>query len=256
MSDPIYALCKMSCFGDYRYYLVTVAGEEFSCGFEFPETASFFGNSISGPYEGEADLMVTKSMWETWTKTIGPRDTRNEYNAIAYCISEKLLLHGCCVIHAAAIRYNEEAYLITAPPGVGKSTQVKTLMELYPNEFEVISGDRPVIETKEEGVVVHPSPWNGKENWFGGMSAPLKAVIILSRGDNNSIIPLSARRSAAKLFAALFQTSEDEEMIKRSARIVESIIKNSAVYQMINGGVPDSSRMLYDKVFMGGRNEL
>lgn len=232
---------------EHNYFKLTLADVTVGCSFEFPETHRYFGDYVSGPFPGEG-LRLSPEERAAWEKNIASMDAYNEYSAFTLPISAELMKHGRCVMHAAAFRFRGRAYLIAAPSGVGKSTQVRTLSQLYPGEFSVISGDRPVLEAKDDEVVVHPSPWNGKEGWHGAGKAPLAGIILLNRGETNGIRRLSAREAAARVFAAIFQNAENEENIKRAASFAERMIKSAPVWEFENGGVPDSSRLLYEKV--------
>ena len=235
------------------HYRLNLAGISLPCTFTFPDCAGYFGAYCTGPVPGPGSVAVSEQYWEDWVRHIGPRDGCNEYSAFAAVASQELLDFRRCVIHAAAIRWRDQAYLIAAPSGVGKSTQVKTLQTLYPGEFTVISGDRPVLELREDGsVIAHPSPWNGKEGWCGAGAASVAAVILLERGAENKLQRLSVRQAAAPVFAALLQTADSESSIRKVAAFESELLQRVPVWQMVNAGVPDSSRILYESVMQGG----
>ena len=193
---------------------------------------------------------MTDAIWSFWTEKIGPRNAYNEYSAFSYSVSDALLGMDFCIMHAAALRRGDKAYLITAPSGVGKSTQVRTLTELYPDEFTVISGDRPVLEAKDDGTVfVHPSPWNGKEGWAGAGPAPLSGIIMLERGEENRVVQIAAKQAAVNIFTAIFQTAENEGNVLAAAAFAEKLLNCASVWRFTNAGVPDSTRLLYETLF-------
>lgn len=235
-------------------YKLTLAGAEVGCSFEFPDTHFYFGGYVSGPYPGEG-LRLSRELRDSWEKSIAAMDAFNEYSAFTTPVSDALMREGRCIMHAAAFRFRDKAYLIAAPSGVGKSTQVRTLSELYPGEFSVISGDRPVLEATEDEIVVHPSPWNGKEGWRGADKAPLAAIILLKRGETNAVRELSVRNAAARVFASIFQSAETEESIRRTAAFAELLLKRAPVWEFENGGVPDSSRLLYEVVLKEAKQD-
>lgn len=232
---------------EQHFFELTLAGATVGCSFEFPETFRYFGNYVNGPFPGEG-LRLSPETRAAWERTVAPMDAFNEYSAFTVPVSEALMEQGRCVMHAAAFRFRGRAYLIAARSGVGKSTQVKTLMELYPGEFSVISGDRPVLEAVEEGIIVHPSPWNGKEGWHGAEKAPLAAMILLRRGEVSSIERLPAKKAAAPVFSSLFQSAESVERVRRTAAFADRILRTAPVWGFENGGVPDSTRLLYETV--------
>lgn len=238
---------SMEGIKEQKLYWLTLADVTVGCSFEFPETFRCFGNYVSGPYEGEG-IKIGDELRSLWERNVAPMDAFNEYSAFTVPVSDELLKARRCIMHAAAFRFEGRAYLIAAPSGVGKSTQVRTLMELYPGEIAVISGDRPVLEATEDGIMVHPSPWNGKEGWCGAEAAPLAAVILLKRGEESELNRISARKAAAAVFSSLFHDPGTEEGIQRTAEFADRLLKAAPVWEFVNGGVPDSSRMLYEKV--------
>ena len=233
---------------EHKVYSLTLAGVTVGCSFMFPDTFSFFGRYITGCGWGNG-IRLSPEDRASWEKNIGPMNALSEYSAFTAPISDVLMGFDRCIIHAAAFRFRDKAFLIAAPSGVGKTTQVKTLSELYPGEFSVISGDRPVLEFADDGeVIAHPSPWNGKEGWCGAEAAPLAAIILLKRGDQSSVGKVSAKDAAVRIFTSVFQSADDEECVKRTAYYSDRLLKAAPVWEFVNGGVPDSSRMLYEKV--------
>ena len=235
-------------------YRMTIADVTLDCSFIFPETASCFGSWCRGPYLGSKDIpvMISETYLQSWEDSFGPIDANAERSAFAAVASEALLDHDRFLMHAVAVRRQDKAYLITAPSGVGKSRQARTLRELYPGEFSIICGDRPVIEDRgEEGYMVHPSPWNGKEGWHGAGAAPLSAIICLRRGEENRIERLPTRKSAALVYSAVIQTAESEEKVRRIAEITAGILEKTPIWRLTNKGVPDSTRLLYETVIKG-----
>ena len=235
------------------HYSLNLGGITIPCTFTFPDCARFFGSYCTGPVPGPGSVAISQLFWDDWVRHIGPKNAYSEYSAFASVASQALLDFNRCVIHAAAIRWRHRAYLIAAPSGVGKSTQVKTLEALYPGGFAVISGDRPILELREDGsVIAHPSPWNGKEGWCGAEAAPVAALILLERGEKNAMQLLSARQAAGQVFSALLQASESEANIRKVAAFESALLQRVPVWHMVNAGVPDSTRMLYETVMQGG----
>ena len=154
------------------------------------------------------------------------------------------------ILHAVALRWNDKAWLITARSGVGKSTQAKYLQELCPGEFGIICGDRPILEFRENDIIAHPSPWNGKENWHGAEKAPLGGVILLERGDENRIESLSPKEAAIPVYVQVIQNAVEAEKIHKSTALITRLLKNVPIWRLTTHQVPDSTRLLLEKVFI------
>ena len=231
-------------------YTMALAGHSIPCAFRFAETASRFGPCITGPAQGDTRFAVPPEDWDFWPETGKPTDAEAEFSMFASAASTALLPEKCCVIHAVAFRHRDRAWLIVAPPGVGKSTQIRTLQELRPGEFSVICGDRPILEACEDGsVIVRPSPWNGKEGWHGADAAPLAGVILLQRGEENAIAPCGRDDAAIPLFTSLFHSSQTPEILRQAAVMATAVLKCASVWTLTTFCVPDSTHLLYQTLF-------
>ncbi len=231
-------------------YIVKIANKHIRCSFEFLETASFFSDYlVDFDYQDKEVVKIDDYDKELWSSTGNTLDAYGEYSLLCGGISDNLLHHGSCLIHAVAFRYENRAYLIVAPPGVGKSTQIQYLMNLYPDQFSVICGDRPCLSLEENGrIFVYPTPWNGKENWHGAESCELAAVFYLKRGDITEITQLDNKAAILPVFSSLISRREREEDIQYLGNYTEQILEHYPVYLYINGGVPESTVIFYDTI--------
>ena len=169
-----------------------------------------------------------------------------EYSYFAAPISDALLPYDRCVIHAAAVRYRDRAWLLAGPSGVGKSTQIKSLQSLEPGAFGVICGDRPVLELREDGsVMVWPSPWNGKENWYGAEAAPLAGIILIQRGEESKVELLSPRDAVVPVYAQLIQTGESLQIMQLAARFEDRLLQSVPTHRLTASDIPTSGQALY-----------
>ncbi len=223
-----------------------LAGVSLSWAFHFPETEHYLRKWIVGSSEDtDGAIRVSDTEFSDWASFGNTIDAFAEFCLLCQQTSEALLRKDRCVIHAGAVRFRDKAFLIAGGSGVGKSTQIRTIMELYPDEIAVINGDKPVLEAKEDGTtIVHPSPWNGKEGWHGAEAAPLGGIFLLRRGEANSIEPIAPQAAAAFLYQQIFQSYSSEEMIRLAGALEERILKSAPVWLFTNQDVPDSTRLL------------
>lgn len=226
---------------------IRLAGCELPCRFVFPETASFFGSSAL-PSEGQEDgISVPAYEWEAWLRSGGVQDPHAEFSSFTACSSDALLEYDRMILHGVSFRFRDRAWLLCASSGVGKSTQVRFLQELYPGEFSVICGDRTILQlTEEGGVMAHPSPWNGKEGWHGAPAAPLAGILCLERGEETSFLRYTPDQAVIPVFRSLIATFSSEPLIRRIAAFETQLLRRVPVWRYVNGGVPDSTRLLYD----------
>lgn len=102
---------------------------------------------------------------------------------------------------------------------------------------------------KSASILVHPSPWNGKENWFGAEAAPLAGLILLQRGEENRIATLPPREAAIRTYAQVIQTCTDPEKIKKAASLTTTLLNSVPIWQLTSFQVPDSTKLLLETVF-------
>ncbi len=215
----------------------------------YPAAARFFRQYAAAEPPVFQVPEVNEDDWQALMRSGFVRSAQMESSFLCAKCSDVLLPEQCCLIHAAAFRDREHAYLLAADPGVGKSTQVRTLQELYPGEFSVICGDRPALKLTDDGrVMVHMTPWNGKENWGGAPAAPLSDLIFLKRGESSSLRQLTVREAVLPLWSSLIHTAEMEEGIRQAAEFATGLLSRIRTWEFVNGGIPDSSKMLYEQL--------
>ena len=223
------------------YYRGHIAGTEVTCAFRHAETGELYQNWFSACDPTPDPVTVPESDFIEWEKKWGFRDDAStEFGLSAYHICNALLKNERCIFHAAAFMYMGKAYLITAASGIGKSTQLKHLLEQFPDEIQVLNGDKPVIGTDPEGALwVFPSPWRGKEGWGSNvLSAPVAGVFILERGDHDQIRKAETRRAIPFLLQRILFTVDNRETVLAAAKIIEKLIETDAVWVLRNTGGP------------------
>ena len=216
--------------------------------FRFPETEGFLRRWITGePDNADNPIEVTDTEFADWVSSGNGMDAFGEFCLLCQQTSEHMLPYGKCVFHASAIRFDNKAWLIAAGSGVGKTTQTKTLMDLFPDQVGVINGDKPILAVQEdETVVVHSSPWTGKEGLHGAEAAALGGIFCLRRGEENAVKPLTAREAAPFLYPLIFQSFSTESVIRRAGDMAEKILNSAPSWLLTSHSIPDSTRLIYE----------
>ncbi len=230
-------------------YSLTLAGRSFVIAFGRDSTAAYFKDWCHPCAAAEPPLSLHCSDWEFWQSCGLPVTEDSEYSLWAGRISEELMPYGCFLFHAAAFCCQGMAYLIAAPSGTGKTTQIRALQKLLPGKIEIICGDRPLVEFSEGGeVMVYPSPWNGKEGLSGGSPAPLAGVIVLRRGNRNEICRLRKKEAIVPLYYSVIHNQTSEEIIRKAVRLEEALLQSVPLWKLISCEVPGSTRLLVTEV--------
>ncbi len=119
-----------------------------------------------------------------------------ENNAIHALLAEGLVHHNVLLMHGSALCMDGEAYIFTAASGTGKSTHARLWRELFGDRVWMINDDKPLLRVGADGITeVFGSPWDGKHHLSRNASAPLKAIVSLQRGTENSIEALSSAQA-------------------------------------------------------------
>ena len=225
---------------------VTLGGVAVNVQYEFAEVQAYFSRFLSKDDTYTCEAWMTDHDWSTAQKKGILHFPVAECSLLAGSVSDTLLPFDRCVIHAAAVRYRDRAWLLAGPSGVGKSTQIKSLQSLEPGAFGVICGDRPVLELREDSsVMVWPSPWNGKENWYGAEAAPLAGIILIQRGEESKVEPLTPRDAVVPVYAQLIQTGESLETMQLAARFEDRLLQSVPTHRLTASDIPTSGQALY-----------
>ena len=133
-----------------------------------------------------------------------------------WLISEKLIEYNAFLMHGAAIALENESYIFIAPSGIGKTTHIQKWLEHCPNAF-VINGDKPfVLVDEEDGCTIKAcgSPWGGKEHLYSNAIVPLKAIIIMERGEENIMKRISMTDAFPLLLQQIYRPVDADKMKK------------------------------------------
>ena len=107
-------------------------------------------------------------------------------------ISNTLPAFDAFVMHSSVVKVNGNAYCFAAESGTGKSTHTRYWKEALGDRVTVINGDKPIYRFDGDQLIAYGTPWCGKENWQTKTSAPLKALCLLERGEENAVYPVDA----------------------------------------------------------------
>ena len=234
---------------NYSFVRMELAGVPVDCALRFPDTKKYLRRfSSSEAADCASAVCVSERSFHDWERAGNAIDAFGEFCLLCQPCSEALMSSGCGVFHAFALRYRDRAFLISGGSGAGKSTHGSILLESYPQEFSVINGDKPVLELVNGRIVVHPSPWNGKEGLRGADAAPLAGIFFLRRSTENAVKPLSKGEMAVCAFPAVFQSFETEAVIRKAAAFTQEIVQRTSGYLFSSQDIAASSTLLYQAI--------
>ena len=111
--------------------------------------------------------------------------------------------------------------------------------------------ERSEAESKDpfSSILVHPSPWNGKENWHGAPAAPLAGIILLERGPRNRLYALTEQEAGIPFYNHMIQSAWEPENVRRVASMITRLLSAVPIWKLISNEVPASTELLLESVF-------
>ena len=110
-------------------------------------------------------------------------------------------------LHAAAIVYNDEAIVISAPSRTGKSTHAKLWVDSI-DSVRILNDDKPLIWDNRGKFFVSGTPWAGKTVQNDNLDVSLKSIVFISQGKYNRIVPLNNKDKLIKLLQNTYRPSD------------------------------------------------
>ncbi len=131
-----------------------------------------------------------------------------------------LLKRGIGIMHCSFIAYEGKAILFAGDKQIGKSTQAG-LWEKY-KDAEIINGDRAAVYCDDETIVADGIPFCGTSKICKNKKFPIKAIVCLSKGNENKIKKLSAIDGFMKILGKFTYTNTKEyvELISSLAALM------------------------------------
>lgn len=184
----------------------------------------------------------------------GASEDVKEWITLRRCFSDILPAFDRCLFHGAAMVFDGKVCLFTAPCGTGKTTQLILWRQMFPERTAIINGDKPILEFLEDGtIMVHPSPWKGKENCGYAPAAPLAYVVYLKQAAHDRIFPMPRREAVLFLFYQFFCPGEQEMQTRKICGFLEQMLKQVPVWELENRGKSESVKVCFD-ILTGGKD--
>lgn len=164
-------------------------------------------------------------------KPIDYEDAYLETLAAYRKLAVKLTEYDTFLFHGSVIAVDGQAYLFTAKSGTGKSTHTRLWRELLGDRAVMVNDDKPLLKVGQESVTVFGTPYNGKHGLGCNMSAPLKAICIIERGEQNSIKPVTASDVYPMLLQQVYRPS-DSLALAKTLELIDKACKHIKLYRL------------------------
>lgn len=179
-------------------------------------------------YEKEKSMIEHEAEWRS---DYEPSFPYLETLALYRRIAEALVEYGIILFHGSAISLDGEVYLFTARSGTGKSTHTRLWREVFGKRAVMVNDDKPLIKVDDSGVTVYGTPWCGKHRLGENISAPLKAICILERAEENSIHREDGVANFPKILSQTYRFADVYGM-KKTMSLIDKMLKHVKVYRL------------------------
>ena len=161
-------------------------------------------------YNGERETDITLSVTDKQLENMLSRSVEGttisgiENLAMSSEFNRAAIKYGVMLVHSSALIYNNEAYLFSADSGVGKSTHTKLWLKAFGDKVHIMNDDKPVVRLYDDHAVAYGTPFDGGSGIALNERYPLKAIIFVERGEENSVRIPDNKEIIQKLY---FQTA-------------------------------------------------
>lgn len=177
-----------------------------------------------------------------------------ENNAIHCLLAERLVWENVLLMHGSALCMDGEAYIFTAKSGTGKSTHARLWRQVFGDRVWMINDDKPMLRIEESGVTVYGTPWDGKHHLSRNASAPLKAIVNLTRDESNHIAPMS-RADAFPVLMKQCYGSKDPATMGRVMELEKRLLSTVDFYTLGCNMLPEAAWVAWEGIHSPERAE-
>ena len=194
------------------------------------------GDYITGP-DRPADITVSVSEKELRGETEKAPDLffddgYTEVVSVYEKISSALPADEAFVMHSSVVAVDGGAFAFAAEKGTGKSTHTRYWKEVLGPRLTVINGDKPIYRFQDGQLLAYGTPWCGKENWQNNTSAPLKALCLLERGEENAIFPIRAFDVVGELMRQFHLPAGSQLDMLKLIELIDRMVDTVPLYRL------------------------
>ena len=147
-----------------------------------------------------------------------------------FCMERRMMARDHLVLHCAYMAYKDTAVLFSAPSGTGKTTQA-TLWERY-RGTRVVNGDKSLLNNVEGEWRANGWPVCGSSQVCHNESMPIRAIVMLSQGKENTITKLSPFQAFSQIYSQITINFWNKQAQQRAMDLIEDLVTNVPVYHL------------------------
>ena len=199
--------------------------------------------------DAPADFSVTISQedieYERAREEIpGHADAYLEELAVYRKVSEKMPYYDTILFHGSVIAVDGAAYVFTAKSGTGKSTHTALWRRLFGDRAVMVNDDKPLLHVGDV-VTAYGTPYDGKHKLSNKIAVPIKAVCILERAEENSIVKIT-RSEAYPMLVQQAYRPVDIAAMQKTLSLIDKMVDSVDLYRLGCNMDPDAARVAYE----------
>lgn len=156
---------------------------------------------------------------------------------VAYMVTGSVFYHRAVLFHAlllhsSAIEVDGRGYCFSANSGTGKSTHTALWQKyLGTKRVRIINDDKPLLRRLGTDFYVCGTPWSGKTDLNRNVQVPLKGIVFIRRGTENTVRKLSAAEAVPLLYE---QTAKPKspELMSAMLATADELLRTVPVLQL------------------------
>lgn len=153
-----------------------------------------------------------------------------EYLQVGYSFQDRLAVLGGGVLHSSSLAWRGNGLAFSADPGTGKSTHVGLWCQRFGDEVTIINDDKPAIVFQGDTPYLCGTPWSGKTALNNNEQVPLKAIVFIERGEENSIRRLDFVESYGRMVSQVARPFYDISVGERLTEFMERLLSTVPIY--------------------------
>lgn len=199
--------------------------------------------------DAPADFSVTISQEDieyerAREETPGHADAYLEELAVYRKVSEKTPYYDTILFHGSVIAVDGAAYVFTAKSGTGKSTHTALWRRLFGDRAVMVNDDKPLLHVGDV-VTAYGTPYDGKHKLSNKIAVPIKAVCILERAEENSIVKIT-RSEAYPMLVQQAYRPVDIAAMQKTLSLIDKMADSVELYRLGCNMDPDAARVAYE----------
>ncbi len=181
-----------------------------------------------------------------------PSEAYVESLAVERAVADALAPYGVIHMHAVALAVTydgrREACVFLAESGEGKSTHARRWLEYIGDAAAVVADDKPFLSFAGNTLLVHGSPWRGKEGMGENLSVPVRCFCILRRGEEDAVRRADAAEAMREMLSRT-RLPEEPEGAAAVLAVVDKVLMTMPFWHLCCTNSLHAAEVAYHALF-------